>query len=601
MNKKKIAIIAIAVIVVILIVGVFSVIYLPTMLPRATTLTVSPSTFTLSSGESIALVASLSSDGLTLTGSSITWKADAGTFDKTVGSSVIYKAPSVDTETPVTITVEFPGEGPYQPSKVTITGKILPSVAKPTSLIIVPSNFELRSGEKIVLKVEINPREAPTDIVKWSVEGGGTLETSTGPSTTYTAPDVDKETSIKIVAEFPGTKDYGRSTAESVGKILPIGGAVRTATVLTANPSSFTISAGGEVKITVELKDVEGKFLEGKVIQWRLEGPGTLSATTGTTVTYKAPAEVKEETSVKIRVEFAGDENYLPSYVEISGKITALPPVTQYAYQMMFEKAVLRNVKIEGPITMLGTTVTKVTGEAVDVDKLTLNPMGLKSESAVFQKVEFYTISLSGFSPELGQKLEVTGDQQISITRDTLTLENGQANLIHLTADAVELGKPELIGTHVGGAEPYIPVIVTAHSVVLKERYFLDGPKTYEELENKVNKLTAGRVEASDFTFTYPLTYSLDRGANTYSYKGIWTLSSSKLTGQNVLIYLIYFQAKYGGFIVKGTGEDTASTIIPHGFNAGYESPPLPDAETHAVYFSADNLKLENLVLQITP
>ncbi|MEM3156745.1 MAG: hypothetical protein QXZ49_02385, partial [Nitrososphaerota archaeon] len=65
--------------------------------------------------------------------------------------------------------------------------------------------------------------------------------------------------------------------------------------------------------------------------------------------------------------------------------------------------------------------------------------------------------------------------------------------------------------------------------------------------------------------------------------------------------YLIYFQAKYGGFIVKGTGEDTASTIIPHGFNAGYESPPLPDAETHAVYFSADNLTLEKLVLQIAP
>ncbi|MEM3807985.1 MAG: hypothetical protein QW413_05280 [Nitrososphaerota archaeon] len=601
MSKKKILIIAVAVIVVVLIVGVFSVIYLPTILPRATTLTVSPSTFTLSSGESIALVASLTSDGLTLTGSSITWKSDIGTFDKSVGSSVIYKAPSVDSETTVTITVEFPGEGPYQPSKATITGKIIPSAAKSTSLIIVPSSFELRSGEKIVLKVEISPKDAPVDLVKWSIEGGGSLEPSTGVSVTYIAPNVDKETGIRIVAEFPGTKEYGRSTAEALGKVLPAGGAVRTATVLTVTPSSFTVSAGGEVKLTAELRDIEGETLADKPIQWRLEGLGTLSSSTGTSIIYKAPSDVKEETNVKIRVEFAGDENYLPSYTEVSGKITIMPTITEYAYQMIFEKAVFRNVKIEGPISMLGTMVTKVTGEVVEIDKLTLNPMGLKSESAAFQSVEFYTIKLSGLSSELGQKLDVTGEQQISITRDTLSLENGQVDLLHLTANVVELNKPELIGKHVGGAEPYIPVVVTAHTVVLKERYFLDGPKSYEELENMVNKMTAGRVEASDFTFTYPVTYSLDRGANSYSYKGVWTLSSSKLTGQNILIYLIYFQAKYGGFIVKGTGEDTASTIIPHGFNAGYESPPLPDAETHAVYFSADNLTLEKLVLQIAP
>jgi len=601
MSKKKIAIIAAVLIVAIIVVAAFSFIYLPTILPRATTLSVSPSTFTLSSGESIVLVASLSSDGLTLTGSSISWSANIGTFDKTVGSSVIYKAPIVEAETPVTITVEFPGEGPYQPSKTTITGKVLPSAATTTSLVIVPSNFELRSGDKIVLRIDITPKEAPSDIIKWTVQGAGTVEPNTGPSTTYTAPDVKEETTVKIIAEFPGTKDYGRSSAEAVGKILPAGGAVRTATILAVTPPSFTVAAGGEVELKAELKDIQGMILTGKPIQWKVEGPGTLTSTTGASTVYKAPPDIKEENNVKIIAMFAGDNEYLPSSVEVIGKITVSPPISQYAYQLSFDKAVLRNVKIEGPITMLGMTVTKITGEAVDIDKLVLNPMGLKSEGAMFQTVELYALSLKGYSPELGTDLEVSSGQQISMEKDTLTLEKGQISLIHLTAGVVELTKPELVGTHIGGDEPYIPVIVTAHTVVLKEGYFLEGPKSYEELVNKVNKMTAGKVEASDFTFTYPTEYSLDRAANDYSYKGIWTLSSSKLTGQKILIYLIYFEAKYGGIVVKGTGEDTASTIIPHGFNAGYESPPLPDAETHAVYFSADSLRLEDVLLKISP
>ena len=601
MSKKRLALIIGVVIVVVVAVAAFSIIYLPMMLPRPTILTVTPSTFTIHSGENIALVATLTSGEITLTGSNIAWRSDIGSFDKSTGSSVIYKAPEVEAETKVTIIVEFPGEGPYQPSKATVTGTILPKAVTKTILTITPSTFEVTSGESINLKVEITPKEAPTDIVKWSLEGVGTLSTTTGSTTIYTSPEVEAETTVKIRAEFPGTKEYAKSVAEVIGRILPKGAAVRKATTLTITPSTFTITLGGEVKFIAELKDVDGNVLSGKIINWVLEGPGSLSSTTGLTVTYKAPSEVKEEATIKIKAEFPGDRDYLPASTEVIGKVTVVSSIAEYAYQLEFEKAVFKNVKIEGPITMLGTKATKISGEAAEINVLVLHPMGLRSENTIFQKFEIYSIDLVGESPELGGKLNISGEQDISLFRDTLTIEKGRAKIIYVVADTVKLNKPELIGKYIGGDEPYIPVVVTAHSVILKEGYFLEGPKTYKELVNKVNKLTAGRVEATDFTFTYPLKYSLDRSSNEYSFTGVWKLSSSKLTGQNILIYLIYFEAKYGGFTVRGTGEDTASQIIPHGFNAGYESPPLPDAGTHAVSFSADSLEIEKLVLQITP
>lgn len=394
MSKKKIALI-IGVVIIVIAVAAFSILYLPTMLPRATTLSVSPSTFTVYSTESIALVASVTSDGITLTGSNIVWKADTGIFDKNVGSSVIYKAPEVSTETKVTITVEFPGEGPYQPSKVTVTGTILPKPATSTVLTIVPSTFEITSGEQISLRAEITPKDAPIDIVKWSLEGPGTLSSTSGPTTTYTSPTVEVETTVKIVAEFPGTKEYGKSMAEVVGKILPKGVAVRKATTLTVTPSTFTVTASGEVTLTAELKDVDGNVLTGKTVNWVLEGPGSLSSTIGLTVTYKAPPEVKEETVIKIKAEFSGDKDCLPTSAEVVGKIMTMPSIAEYAYQMEFEKIIFKNVKIEGSISMLGVKATKISGETAEIKNLLLKPMGLKSEDSTFQKFEIYTIDLS--------------------------------------------------------------------------------------------------------------------------------------------------------------------------------------------------------------
>jgi hypothetical protein len=53
--------------------------------------------------------------------------------------------------------------------------------------------------------------------------------------------------------------------------------------------------------------------------------------------------------------------------------------------------------------------------------------------------------------------------------------------------------------------------------------------------------------------------------------------------------------------VVEGTGEESGSEIIPFGLNVGTETPPINNVETHTVYFSADNLDIEKITLQIAP
>jgi len=80
----------------------------------STTLSISPSNFTLNSGGSITLTATLTSDGTALANKSITWSASTGTLSATSGTTnssgqatVTYTAPTVTTPTTVTAEVSI--------------------------------------------------------------------------------------------------------------------------------------------------------------------------------------------------------------------------------------------------------------------------------------------------------------------------------------------------------------------------------------------------------------------------------------------------------------------------------------------------------------
>jgi hypothetical protein len=442
-------VVAVVVVIALIVLGGLTFVYLPMVLPRGTSIVVSPTSFTLASGESMALTATPKSGGLTLTGAGTTWVASVGSFDRTTGSVVIYKVPEVAESTTVAITASFPGERPYRPSKATINGTVMPK------------------------KVDATPASPPP----------------------------------------------------------------------TTRVAETTVAAGPKVPAS-DLRSRASTHIAGTVAQ----------------------ASIKE-----------------------------------FAYEMRFGRLVVNNAELRGPITMLGVNVVEIAGSLANVSKLALDPLGLNAPSASFDNFRMYATRAKAYSTELGKELELTGDQETKMSMGTLTLENGAASIIYLTGTSVELTKPELLGKRKEGSEQYTPVIATAHKVTLEQGYAIQGPTTFETLVNEVNNLSTGKIVATDFTFTCPLDYSLDKESKEYSYKTKWTMSASGLTGQNPSIHFVYFATTYAGFVLKGIGDQSASTIIPHGFSSGWKSPPLPDAQVHAVHFSSDQLTLKDLVIQITP
>jgi hypothetical protein len=92
----------------------------PSWLPRGTTLDISPSEGVAESGSNIAFTAKVKSGSTEVAGGTITWSATGGSLDKTMGSTVIFTAPSVTSNQSVTITASFGGIGVYQSTSATV-------------------------------------------------------------------------------------------------------------------------------------------------------------------------------------------------------------------------------------------------------------------------------------------------------------------------------------------------------------------------------------------------------------------------------------------------------------------------------------------------
>lgn len=451
--------IAAVVVIAIIAVAVLAFLYLPLILPKNTSLVITPSTLNLVSGESMALTATPKSGGLTLTGTGTTWVASVGSFDRNLGSVVIFTVSEVTEPATVSITASFPGIRPYRSSKATITGTVVPRKAEAIAPAVSPTSPESSSAKMTTPNTMVFPSQTPP---------------SPGPSA--------------------------------------------------------TLQAASEVR-----------------------------------------------------------------------KLAPASTLVDFSYGMQFGKLSIANAEVKGPIAMQGVNVVEITGSLVKASMLSLTPLGLSASEASFENMRMYATRVKASSPELGKTLELAGDEETKMSMSSLTLENGTASVVYLMGATVGLTKPELKGKHVGGNEPYTPVIATAHKVTLDQGYAVQGPTTYEELVGRSNNLMSGRIAASDFTFACPLKYNLDREAKESSYETKWTMSALALTGLNPSILFVYFSTTYGGFVMKGTGEQSPSTIIPHGFSSGWKSPPLPDAQVHAVYFAADQLVLKDLVIQITP
>ncbi|MEM2373299.1 MAG: hypothetical protein QXI11_02535 [Thermoproteota archaeon] len=565
-------------------------------IPRNTKLTVNPPTFVVESGGSIILSARLESDTFILSGKTIIWSASDGTFDKNIGETVTYKAPTVTENKTITITVSFPGDKEYYGTSTTVTGIVIPKKKTPTILTISPSMFELSPGGSITLIATLSPTGAPSDIISWSLEGPGRITPTTGSTVTYEAPsEVKEKMTVKIIATFPETDEYLSSVSTCIGEITPT---AKIPTILTISPESFKISAGEKTTLTATLRDVKGNILTDKTITWSLEGPGKLSSTIGTSIEYIAPEEVSEEVVVKITALFAGDEKYSTSSVTVTGRVMPVAVVVEEEYVMTFDSALLKNLKIEGPLALAGRNVVKITADIINASGFNVTRVGISAESISIANVEIYATSLKAYSPELGKTIEITGGEKVSLgPYDTVSFEKASINFIQSSAKSGFLVKVRVVGEYVGGTEPYVPILVHSPKVDLSEGYALLGPYSYGELRNAVHTFKVGRGVITDLALIHPIRYSLDRGNNKVDFTPKWAATASKASFENASSYCIYltFNA-YGVLKVTLTGED--SPEMPHGANVGYGG-TVTDASIHIVYAEISKMSVEDFALKV--
>ncbi|MEM1557921.1 MAG: hypothetical protein QXG12_04965 [Thermoproteota archaeon] len=595
--RKKMLLLIVAIFIVIAITGTAFILTGLITFPRSTKIIVTPTDFIIESGKTITFSARLESDSFILTGKPIYWSASEGSFDKTVGETVNYVAPEVSENMTVTITISFPGDEDYQGVKKTITGVVIPRKAVATLLVINPSIFEIEAGKTIILNAVLTPVSAPTGIISWSLEGPGTLSSTTGATTTYTAPaEIEKETSVSIIAIFPGTSEYSRSIAEARGILHPVGVVLKKATFLTTTPSTFKINSGESIELSAILKDSEGNIITDRPLLWALEGPGTLSSTTGATTTYTAPAEVKDKITIRITVAFEGDEKYAPSKSIVIGEIEySKIKVEDIAYMLTFTEAILEDVKAEGPIEMYGTGTIRISAKNVIVKDFSLSRLGLKARSVQMSDVQLYVTQLTAYSPELKEALTLRGDSEIFTSHHKLTLERGTTDILQLTAELIEFSDVEVHGEYIGGEEPYMPTIVNVPIGKLSEGYFITT-SSLEGLEGKVHLFTFGRAQIKDFSLAHPVEYYLDRIRNSYTLENRWNVRASDGTFINATIYSIYINFKaynLGPFIF--TGEDLPALM---GMERG-EGGPISDGIIHIVHGKVEKIIVEKAIIDI--
>jgi PKD repeat protein len=303
--------------------------------PFPTTLTITPSGFSIFGGEPLTLTATLTDDtGNPVAGKTIAWSATVGDLsapasetDSSGRASVTLTAPTVAENTPVTVTASFAGDTSHEASENSVAGTVLPPI--PASLALSPSSFSLRPGTSRTLTATLTSDGAPVTgrTVTWEASAGtlsatsGTTDSSGRASVTYTAPDY--ETTAAVTASFAGDGRYGADNAVTLATIA------RGAPTLTITPSTFTLQPGDSTTLTATLT-CDGAPLIGRTLTWSATA-GEVVPSTGTTdsmgqltVTYTAP---DSETDVTVTAFFAGDDQYLAGAGSSLGKIKAAPPI----------------------------------------------------------------------------------------------------------------------------------------------------------------------------------------------------------------------------------------------------------------------------------
>ncbi len=237
----------------------------------------------ISSGASQFVFAEVSGTGAYDKG--VTWTASNGTLSKTTGSSVRFKAPTVTTNTNVTLTAKSTAD--TSKSEQIIIEVIPVAVNSSVTAVTVTSDFAtVNAASPAVLTSTVTGTNGFSLAVNWSiVSGSGTLSTVTGSPVTFTAPSLT--TSSTTIIRATSVQDSSKSGVITITNNPVAAGSSVTNVSLTTTPST-PLNATATTSIAAT---VTGTGSIGTGVIWSIvSGSGTISAATGATTTFTAPS-----------------------------------------------------------------------------------------------------------------------------------------------------------------------------------------------------------------------------------------------------------------------------------------------------------------------
>jgi hypothetical protein len=218
----------------------------------------------------------------------VTWTLQGGgTLSATTGPRITYKAPAVvDVDANVTVSATSVGN-PGKSASVSFTLKA-PHV---TNVSLNTQDDMLFAQESTTLTSQVFGLGQYSRELTWTVTGGGTLSATTGESVVYTAP-------LSVNANAQATVTATSVRHPGISGSITLNLQVPTVTRVSITPAS--VSQLFERETVILQAGVFGAGPFSTDVTWTVTGGGTLSATTGTRVTYTAPDTVSEDTTVTV-------------------------------------------------------------------------------------------------------------------------------------------------------------------------------------------------------------------------------------------------------------------------------------------------------------
>jgi hypothetical protein len=243
-------------------------------------------------------------------GWTLTFSATEGTINAQTG---LYTAPStVATQHAITVTATISNNNNQGLSSISTTSTV--TLYPPTTVVIAPTSTSLKSNQTQQFTATTTNTVPGTPAVTFAVLNPspltGTVNASTG---LYSAPGVvATPLAVTVRATLAGLD--GTKTADAIVNLVQNPG-------VTVSPTSASLYASQTVGLTASTVGSAG----GDVITWTVNGAGSLNTTTGTSVTYSAPATVLTSSSVTVT---ASAFNATDGTRTASAVLTLVPPVS---------------------------------------------------------------------------------------------------------------------------------------------------------------------------------------------------------------------------------------------------------------------------------